>query len=210
MCCEDFMKNSIVLFLSVALTFGSCQRTRTNKDFAKDEVIRSDSISERVNNVKAISCDNPSKEFLTFIALLEEDQYDVSSYLKSDSLKFFKLVKGNSHTYTSVVISYSPETFFRVLAERKFKLTGNQYIDNYYPSFHVAEICFGSDSLAEIMLTNLGEIIYNRSDMNGKNYDYILQNGSRLIYISTSAKIFESNVLEYRKPLENIITSSGK
>lgn len=77
--------------------------------------------------------------------------------------------------------------------------------DNWYPSFSVTEICFQDELTAAENHGKISEMINRRDIFNEKNYDYILQNVNRLIYVSCGAKIFEEYAFSYKDKIEEII-----
>ena len=82
--------------------------------------------------------------------------------------------------------------------------------DNWYPSFSVTEICFQDEKVASKTHKEISEIINNRDIFNEKNYDYILKNGNRLIYVSCVAKIFEEYAFSYKNKIEELIKNNKR
>lgn len=81
---------------------------------------------------------------------------------------------------------------------------------NWYPSFSVTEICFQDASSALENYQLISDII-NRSDFfNEKNYDYVLQNGNRLIYVSAGAKLYGEYAFSYSNHIEEIIKKNQR
>lgn len=202
---SSYVKLAISLVLP-SLLFFSCVKDPGENSATKKEVAQIDSVSQnpiRYLSALSVSCENPSKVLLTFLSVLGKDQYEISPYLRSDSLRFIS----NAVNDKVDIISFSAQDIFQVDAVSKAKLSGMKDGKAYYPSFRVAEICFESDSLAKVMLTHLEEVIYNRGDMNDKRYDYLLRHGSKLIYVSTAAKLFESYALAYKDVLSITIAS---
>ena len=78
-------------------------------------------------------------------------------------------------------------------------------MDKWYPAFTVTEICFSDEQTASKRQQEISEIINNLDLFNEKDYDYILKNGNRLIYVSCGAKIFEEYAFSYKDKIEEII-----
>ena len=76
---------------------------------------------------------------------------------------------------------------------------------NWYPSFQVAEIYFKNEKIASKYHTDISKIITNFDLFNDKNYDYIVQNNNKLIYVSCGASIFSTYAFGYKKKIKQII-----
>ena len=155
---------------------------------------------ESKKDIEGVNCDEFSRAMIDFIALLKRDNYEINP--KENQLELsFKSYKEEFKVDKD--ITFPKDHFKTIFAKRKNKLERME--DNWYPSFTITEICFQNEQLASKSYQDIFEII-DLSDLgNEKNYDYLLQNGNRLIYVSCGAKIFETYALGYKDEIEGII-----
>ncbi len=147
-----------------------------------------------------IDCNKFSEVMIDFIELLRQDNYDIN-FKEDQSELMFESYKENFQIDRT--ISFQKDNFKTIIAKRKSKL--ENMLDNWYPSFTVTEICLQNDKNSSKIFQEIYEII-NCSDLfNEKNYDYILKNGNRLIYVSCKAKIFEEYAFSYKDKIEKVI-----
>lgn len=157
------------------------------------------------SSAKKIDCSQFSKAMIEFIGLLEKDNYNVESQKQLNKL-WFKSENTNKEFEVDKTISFPKSQILSIHAKRKNKLERMQ--DNWYPSFSITEICFQDEKTASKAHKEISEIINNEDIFNEKNYDYILKNGNRLIYVSCGAKIFEEYAFSYKGNIEEIINNN--
>lgn len=149
---------------------------------------------------ESVSCLEFSEAMNDFIMLLKQDNYAIYTVDDKSELSFksytddFKVDK---------LISFNRDNFKTILAKRKHKL--EKMTDHWYPSFSVTEICFSDEQTASKYHREISEIINGLDSFNEKNYDYILKNDRRLIYVSCGAKIFESYAMAYKAQLAQLL-----
>jgi len=195
--------------LILVLVLASCKqenrREFTNRTSDSIKETTSPSKSETKIEAKESTCKEFSKSMTDFINVLKQDNYRVELREKQDDLSF-KSYKEEFEV--DKTISFPEHQFKTIYAKRKNKLERME--DNWYPSFSVTEICFPNKLTASENYTAISEII-NRYDIdNEKTYDYILQNGNRLIYVNCGAKIFEEYAFGYKERIEEIIKNNKR
>lgn len=153
-------------------------------------------------NIKGIDCNQFSKQMTDLKKLLEKDNYKVEINDQRNGL-WFRSEKENDEFEIDKSISYAESQCLAFYVKRKTKLKGKK--DNWYPSFSVTEICFEDEISASKNYQEISNIINNGDFFNDKNYDYILINGHRLIYVSCGAKIFEEYAFSYKGKIEDLI-----
>ncbi len=214
-------KTSNILIILTILTLIGCNNSGKNSETQNDrlelvpepdsnirekyEQQQKDSL--KTNITKAIDCNHFSKAMTELKELLEKDNYKVEIKEQQNDL-WFKSEKGNKEFEVDKTISFSKSQCLSFYAKRKNKLERMQ--DNWYPSFSVIEICFQNEQTASISHKIISEIINNGDIFNEKNYDYILKNGNRLIYVSCGAKIFEEYAFSYKGKIEEIIKNNKR
>ena len=156
---------------------------------------------------KEIDCSQFSKAMTELKELLEKDNYKVEVKEQNNDL-WFKSEKTNEEFEEDKTISFQKSQILSLYAKRKNKLERMQ--DSWYPSFSVTEICFQDKKAASKTYKKISEIINNGDIFNEKNYDYILENGDRLIYVSCGAKIFEEYAFSYKEKIEEIIKNNKR
>ena len=154
---------------------------------------------------KEIDCSQFSIAMTELKELLEIDNYKFESKVQQNDL-WFKSEKINEEFEVDKTISFPKSQILSIYAKRKNKLERMQ--DNWYPSFSVTEICFQDEKVASKTHKEISEIINNGDIFNEKNYDYILENGNRLIYVSCGAKIFEEYAFSYKNKIEELIKNN--
>lgn len=154
---------------------------------------------------KEIDCSQFSKAMIELKELLEKDNYKIESKEQQNDL-WFKSEKTGERFEVNKTISFTKSQILSIYAKRKNKL--KQMQGNWYPSFSVTEICFQDEKEASKTHKKISEIINNGDIFNEKNYDYILENGNRLIYVSCGAKIFEKYAFSYKNKIEELIKNN--
>jgi hypothetical protein len=163
--------------------------------------------SLKTNSTQRIDCNRFSKAMTELKELLEQENYKVE-IKEQQNVLCFKSAKENDEFEVDETISFPQSQYLTFYAKSKNKLERMQ--DNWYPSFSVTEICFQDKSVAAENHKQISQII-NRNDIfNEKNYDYIVQNGSRLIYVSCGAKIFEEYAFAYKDKIEEMIKNNKR
>ncbi|WP_282144394.1 hypothetical protein [Cellulophaga baltica] len=155
--------------------------------------------------INRIICNEFSQAMTEFKELLEKENYKVEIREQQNNL-WFKTEKKNNEV--DKTISFSKSQCLSIYAKRKNKL--ERMKDNWYPSFSVTEICFQDEQTASKNHQEISEIINNRDMFNEKNYDYILKNGNRLIYVSCGAKIFEEYAFSYKDEIKEIVKNNKR
>jgi len=210
-------KTTHILLVLITLTIIGCndnsQKSETKKDRLElvpepDKDLRKKYEQQQKNSLaKEIDCNQFSKAMTELKELLEKDNYKVESKEQQNDL-WFKSEKTNEEFDVDKTISFPKFQILSIYAKRKNKLERMQ--DNWYPSFSVSEICFHDDKVASKAHKEISEIINNGDIINEKNYDYILENGNRLIYVSCGAKIFEEYAFSYKEKIEEIIKNNKR
>lgn len=159
------------------------------------------------NSTKRTDCNQFSKVMTELKELLEQENYKVEIKEQQNDL-WFKSEKENDEFEVDKTISFPKSRYLSIYAKRKNKLERMQ--DNWFPSFSVTEICFQDESVAVENHRKISEIISLNDIFNEKNYDYILQNGNRLIYVSCGAKIFEEYAFSYKDRIEEMIKNNKR
>ena len=209
-------KTTRILLVLIILTVVGCnknsQKSETKKNRLElvpepDKDLREKYEQQQKDSVaKEIDCSQFSKAMTEFKELLEKDNYKVESKEQLNDL-WFKSERANEEFEVDKTISFSKPQILTIYAKRKNKLERMQ--DSWYPSFSVTEICFQDKKAASKTHKKISQIINNGDIFNEKNYDYILENGDRLIYVSCGAKIFEEYAFSYKEKIEEIITNAN-
>uniref|UniRef100_UPI00404A3B4E hypothetical protein n=1 Tax=Flavobacterium sp. TaxID=239 RepID=UPI00404A3B4E len=193
---------TILLFVvTVCSCKDSKQESITNPE--NPESIVQTSKKEQVTHTEVVETNSEecdfSNEFNGIIRLLKQDDYNIDTTLAEDTLKF------QIRDRLEIVKKYKflPKDFKFVFAKRKTKLKGME--DNWYPNFRVYEICFHNEQEAIDYETKLTEVLSSPDIFNDKNYDYLIRNYDRIIYVTCGAKIFEEYAFHYRDTIEKII-----
>ena len=171
----------------------------------KHEQQQKDSL--KTNSTKIIDCNQFSKAMTELKELLEQENYKVEIKEQQNDL-WFRSENGNDEFEVDETISFPKSQCLSIYAKRKNKLERMQ--DNWYPLFSVTEICFQDESVAVENHRQISNIISRNDIFNEKNYDYILQNGNRLIYVSCGAKIFEEYAFSYKDRIEEMIKNNKR
>lgn len=134
-----------------------------------------------------------------FIKLLEADNYNIDTIVIIDTLSFSKWEK------LEVIdrIDIDRHKFNSFYAKRKNPL--KHLRDNWYPSFRVYEICLEDSLLAFEFEKKVNEFISHKDIYNEKNYDYVVLNQDRLIYVTCEAKLFQEYAFNYKSKLLELI-----
>lgn len=207
--------NHIIIILTILVLIGcndSEQKSKTENNRLElvpepDKDLREKYKQQQKDNLKASSPETiDNNQFSTTIIelkeLLEKDNYSVETKEQENDL-WFKTEKESKKFEVDKIISFPKSQCISFYAKRKNKL--EQMKDNWYPSFSVTEICFQDEQTASTNFQEIFKIINNGDIFNEKNYDYILENGNRLIYVSCGAKIFEEYAFSYKDKIEEII-----
>jgi DNA-dependent RNA polymerase auxiliary subunit epsilon len=207
--------NHIIVILTILVLIGcndNVQKLETENDRLelvpepdkdlreKYEQQQKDSLKE--SRLKVIDCNQFSKALIELKELLEKDNYSVEIREQQNDL-WFKTEKESKEFEVDKTISFPKSQCLSFYVKRKNKL--ERMKDNWYPSFSVTEICFQDELTAAENHGKISEMMNRRDIFNEKNYDYILQNGNRLIYVSCGAKIFEEYAFSYKDKIEEII-----
>lgn len=215
------MKNTthIIIILTI-LTLISCNHNRKKSETKNDrlELVpepdkdlkekygqKKDSL--KISTNKKIECNRFSKAMSELKELLEKENYSVEIREQENDL-WFKTESKNNKFEVDKNISFPKSQFLSIYAKRKNKLEHMQ--GNWFPSFAVIEICFQDERTASKSHQKISEIINKRDLYNEKKYDYILENGNSLIYVSCKAKIFEEYALSYKDKIEEIIKKNKR
>lgn len=143
-------------------------------------------------------CDNFSKAAEELFSILINDGYELENF--ESPLIFYKQFRNDD---TLVITNVST-------TGAKGKTPLKNMKGNWYPSFNISEICF-PDTVSAAEYCSKIEKIINASDIrNEKYYDYIIQNGDRLIYVCAYAKIWEEYAFSYRERIETLISAYSK
>ena len=146
-------------------------------------------------------CSKSSIELNKLIQILKKDNYQIDT-VESEGKAFAKehpkYEFKDEKTY--IIPKHSCISFS---AKRKHKLKNKK--DNWYPSFRISEFCFSNKELAKNATDTINSIIYNADLINDKNYDYVVLNNNKIIYVSCGAKIFEEYAINYKKHIENLV-----
>ncbi|MFV0531728.1 MAG: hypothetical protein ACK5MD_09885 [Flavobacteriales bacterium] len=153
--------------------------------------------------IKGTDCNKFSEAMINFIELLKHDNNEIETKGNQKEL-WFTSYKEDPKAEKTIIVSRN--SFKTIFVKRKNKL--ERMGDNWYPSFSVTEICFQNEQTALENERNISEIINSFDLSNEKSYDYILNNGNRLIYVSCGAKIFEEYTFAYKEKMEEIIKNS--
>jgi len=196
------MKLRLTLILLV-VTICSCKESKqvdTESSDTSDSIEQSDNKTEiaEIEVADLKDCEY-SSEFQDIIQLLKQDDYNIDTSLAEDTLKF------QIRDKLEIIKSYEflPKDFKFVFAKRKTRLKGME--DNWYPNFRVYEICFDNEQEAIEYESKLTEVLSSPDIYNDKNYDYLIRNHNRIIYVTCGAKIFEQYAFQYRDMIEKII-----
>ncbi|WP_062060699.1 hypothetical protein [Aquimarina longa] len=215
------MKKTAHIIILTILTLISCNDNRQKAEYQNnrlelvpepDKNIREKYEQQQKHNLQTnsnirIDCNQFSKAMTELKKLLEQENYRVEIKEQQNDL-WFRSKKNNEKFEVDETISFPKSQYLSIYAKRKNKL--EQMQDNWYPSFFVTEICFQDESSAAENYRKITQII-NRSDIfNEKNYDYIIQNENRLIYVSCRAKIFEEYAFSYQNKIEEIIKKNKR
>ncbi len=149
-----------------------------------------------VAEFKVIGCPDNSVELNKLINILKKDQYEIQD-IAIDSLMF----KSKEMDW----ISFKNKDFKSYRMKRSFEIPNLD--DKFYPGFEIYEVCFENEQTAKDYELQLNNIIRSSDFYNEKQYDYIVRNGNRLIYILARAKMFEEYALLYKSKLEEMINN---
>ncbi|MFD0862834.1 hypothetical protein ACFQ1M_11530 [Sungkyunkwania multivorans] len=187
------------------MTVCSCKESKqvdTTSSDTTDSIVQNDKKQQltniEVDETNSEECDF-SNEFKDIIRLLKQDDYNIDTTLTEDTLKF------QIRDRLEIVQSYEfyPKDFKFIFAKRKTRL--KEMEDNWYPNFRVYEICFDNEQEAIDYESKLTEVLSSPDIFNDKNYDYLIRNHDRIIYVTCGAKIFEQYAFQYRDTIEKII-----
>lgn len=153
-------------------------------------------ISLLINALYA-SAKEGSPAFQQFIKRLQKDQYTVTYDERDRDLDFcpvegtcIKTPQGSCTTYYT---------------KRNYPL--KKPTGGWYPRFAITEITYRDSLTAANECKKIDRIISANDRMNEKNYDFIVQNGNTLIYVSTGARIFMEYTFSYKSVLLEIIST---
>ncbi len=195
---------SLRLILLCILTINvSCHHNGSEEAVEESRNKFEDSSANNEKNDWAESC-NVSSEFIEFISVLEQDNYKIDKAPQIDTLKFQTL----EDLRVTRSRNFLSEDFSVVLAKRQSPL--NRMEGNWFPNFHVFEICFESDQMATHAEKDLNAFINSDDIYNSKNYDYIVRHGNRIVYVTCKAKIFEDHAFKYQSIIEDIVKSQDE
>ena len=134
-------------------------------------------------------CKEPSTVLDQFLIILQQDEYVIQE-MNNESLT---IRSGESQ------ITIDGNSLNSFSAKRIFQIPDQE--EKLYPTFEVYEICLdyekGTDLRNQIL-----EIVSNRNFTKGKEYDYVVENGNRLIYVVSRAKVFKEFAFEYQEALK--------
>ena len=198
----------ISIFIICAF-FGCNNKTEPSEQKNEKAIAKTgDSIFKDTLRNKGFPLDTDCTQFSASInkciELLKNDNYEINHAETDDELEF-KSYKNDFESDKVIIIrNYHFKAFW---VKRKHKLDLND--NHWYPSFSVAEICFANAGVASQKHKEISEIIESRDLRNDKNYDYLLKNGNRLIYVSCRAKVFEEYAFYYKPKIEEIIAQTN-
>jgi hypothetical protein len=184
-CKQEVLKNE-------KATHTESEKIITKKPEAKNETTRK-------------TCNMTSKSMTDLLHVLKQDNYRIEIREKQDEL-LFESRKTGLESYKT--ISFPKSQFNSVYVKRNNRL--EKMKDNWYPGFSVTEICFTDELIASEKYLEISEMINSLDIFNEKNYDYILLNGNRLIYVSCVAKIFEEYAFGYKGTIKEIIEKNKR
>uniref|UniRef100_UPI003F6E2F53 hypothetical protein n=1 Tax=Carboxylicivirga taeanensis TaxID=1416875 RepID=UPI003F6E2F53 len=189
------MDKIIVILTVIMLTGCSNSGKPKQSDISKkkDSVVISKSLS-------LINISNDEEEiFASIINLLIADNYEIKDASEIDTLRFGKYKDleqiENLEIYPSQYKSFKAINKTPIIQSDK----------DWFPKFYVFEIQL-EDTIQAIEIENkLNSFIHHDDIFNEKNYDYVLRNHDRLIYVLCQSKMFEEYALSYKRRLKEII-----
>ncbi|MFA7445090.1 MAG: hypothetical protein WCY89_04025 [Flavobacteriaceae bacterium] len=191
-----------ISFLLIFVLMISCGKKKQEDIITIEEDVLKEDIIYKVNTE---SCKNFSDKASKFIKLLENDNYAVDFIQNQDSL-VFKKPNDNDFDIEEKVVFYK-DSFKSFRVKRKHPVDGSE---NTYPRFEVYEICFDNSEDVVGITKTIDEIINNDDIFNEKDYDFVLTNNNRIIYVSCNVNMFMEYVFSYKPKLEEIIQSSNE
>ncbi|MEM7185638.1 MAG: hypothetical protein AAF466_03175 [Bacteroidota bacterium] len=205
------MIKSILILLCITLVLAGCgwdqkkaetENSRLELIPEPDKDLREAYEQQQMENLKnslslSAICVEFSMALIEFKELLQEENYEVLIEEPQNDLCF-----GNG-TNDGAYFCLPKSNYVSFFVKRKHKLEGMR--DHWYPSFSVAEICFQDEMASAENLRQITAVIEGNDIQNEKNYDYLVQNGNRLIYVSCNAKIFEEHAFSFKARIEDII-----
>lgn len=192
----------IFIFLLSSCNYSKQEKTEMGEYVNELNVRKVSEIINDESNLKEEDCNEFSEVMKSLIQLLKIDNYAINQREEQSELLF----KSYNEELNRIdeTITFPKGNFKSIYVKRKNKLKNKT--DNWYPSFTVTEICFNDTIMASKSYYEISEIIHNHDLLNEKNYDYILKNGSRLIYVSCGAKIFEGYAFSYKPKIEELLS----
>ena len=182
------MKPFITLLILMFLFINCTNKQITDETEITDEFVINESVEKKC-------CAEKSSVLNDFIKLLEADNYNIDTIIGiPDTLRFMKW-----DNRFEIKIDFTGEQFTTFFAKRKHPL--KNMTDSWYPNFRVFEICFDDDQTALEYEKKINEIIWSSDLFNDKNYDYVVRNSDRLIYVTCGAKIFEEYAFKYKEKI---------
>ena len=196
------LRFTLILFVATVCSCKDSKQVDTTGSDTTDSIVQNDN-KQQIRNIKveetnSEECDF-SNEFNDIIRLLKQDDYNIDTTLTKDTLKF------QIRDRLEIIRSYEfdPKDFKFIFAKRKTRL--KEMEDNWYPNFRVYEICFDNEQEAIDYESKLTEVLSSPDIFNEKNYDYLIRNHDRIIYVTCDAKIFQQYAFQYRDTIEKII-----
>lgn len=202
----------ITYYILSILILTSCKEKNpsgpsANSTVTTNEVLKLNEVENKTDSKVIITCYELSKSMIDLIGLLEQDNYEVEIKEQQNDL-LFQSKKRNNEFEVDEKISFSKTQYLSMSVKRKNKLEGRK--DYWYPSFSVTEICSQDEATASKNHDKILEIINNNDIFNEKNYDYILKNENKLIYVSCGAKIFTEYALAYKEKIEELVKNNKR
>ncbi|WP_452597765.1 hypothetical protein [Pontimicrobium sp. MEBiC01747] len=204
------MKN----FIYIVTLFSLISCTKNSKETllpVRNEIIKSDikkkkPIKTISNDIKEKTCDEFSQTMISIIDTIKLDNYKTEEFKEKLDTLFFKSYKTDLEIVDKI-ISFPKTQLKTILFSRKSKLKGMK--GNWYPSFSITEICCKDELSASNYQKQISKIINSNDSFNEKDYDYILQNKTKLIYVNCNARIFKPFAFSYKKQIKEIIENNN-
>lgn len=137
--------------------------------------------------------------FQEFIKQLKADKYKVTVDTRDRDLDF--------GTDKGDIVKTPKGSCFTVFTKRSYPL--KKPTGGWYPRFSVTEIRYSDSLTAAKECKKIDKIISGSDRMNDKSYDFIIQNGSSLIYVVTGARIYMEYTFAYKPVLQKIISQKS-
>ncbi|WP_282037319.1 hypothetical protein [Saccharicrinis aurantiacus] len=147
-----------------------------------------------------IEISNDQEEvFSRFINILITDNYEIKEASEIDTLRFGKYKDLKQIEKLEIY----PSQYKSFIAQNRIPII--QSDKKWFPKFYVFEIELENNLKAIKLEDKLNGFIHHDDIFNEKDYDYILRNQDRLIYVLCRTKMFEEYALNYKSRLQEII-----